>query len=213
MRFALGDYAGAETAWRRLVTNNPSSARTHSQLGSLYLCLEANAPFKIDSAEAHLRRAAELNREETGPLLHLGEAALIRRDLAAADRYFSQVLATYANSTEARFYTGYIALKRGNAERAQAEFNRATASTNSPPARGEAAGGVASASDAKHGTAPAGVAAEGDTKRGAAPLTLKSGRCDQLHALATAPAAAGGRMLERYRRLDSLLSTARSRLR
>ncbi|HVS60977.1 MAG TPA: FG-GAP-like repeat-containing protein [Gemmatimonadaceae bacterium] len=195
MRFALGDFAAAEGAWRRLIARNPSSARTHSQLGSLYLCLDANAPFQLDSAETHLRLAYEINKEETGPLLHLGEAALVRGDLVTAGRYFNEVLGSHAKSAEARFYVGYIALKGADTVRAQTEFSRATSATAPPPA--------------------AGVPGEGDTKHGAAPLTQRTERCDQLRALATAPRAASPvvEMFHRYRRLDSFLSVARSRFR
>jgi hypothetical protein len=105
------------------------------------------------------------------------------------------VLGSHAKSAEARFYVGYIALKRADTVRAQTEFNRATSPTAPPPA--------------------AGVPGEGDTKHGAAPLAQRTERCDQLRALATAPRAASPavEMFHRYRRLDSLLSVARSRRR
>jgi tetratricopeptide (TPR) repeat protein len=195
MRFALGDFAAAERAWRHLIARNPSSARTHSQLGSLYLCLDAKAPFQPDSAETHLRRAYEINKEETGPLLHLGEVALVRNDRVEAGRYFNEVLGSHAKSAEARFYVGYIALKGADTVRAQTEFSRATSATAPPPA--------------------AGLPGEGDTKHGAAPLMQRTERCDQLRTLATAPRTASPtvEMLRRYRRLDSLLSVARSRIR
>ena len=148
-----------------------------------------------EDRETHLRQAYEINKEETGPLLHLGEAALIRGDLVSAGRYFNDVLGSHAKSAEARFYVGYIALKGADTARAQTEFSRATSATAPPPA--------------------AGLPGEGDTKLGAAPLMQRTDRCDQLRALATAPRAASPavEMFHHYRRLDSLLSVARSRFR
>jgi len=192
MRFALGDFAAAEGAWRRLIALNSSSARTHSQLGSLYLCLDTNAPFHLDSAEAHLRRAHEINGEETGPLLHLGEAALIRGDLAAASRHFNEVLGSHARSPEAHFYAGYIAWKNGDKAGSQSEFRLAAA------------------------TAPLSVTAvpgEGDTKSGSAPMRAQRLRCGQLEALTDGLRGTGGstEMTARYSTLDGLLINARKR--
>ncbi len=193
MRLALGDFDGAARAWRHLAAVNASSARAHSQLGRLYSCLETGAPSNLDSAEAHLSRAHEINKEENGPLVRLGEVALMRGDLAPARRYFGTVLRTHEANVPARFYVGYIALKGADTVRAQTEFSRATSAIAPPPA--------------------AGVPGEGDTKHGAAPLTQRTERCDQLRAIATAPRAASPavEMFHRYRRLDSLLSVARSR--
>jgi tetratricopeptide (TPR) repeat protein len=205
MRFALGDFAAAARSWRHLIAVNPLSARTQSQLGRLYLCLDADAPLQLDSAEAHLRRAHEINKEETGPLLHLGEAALVRGDTAAARRYFETVMATHATSVPAHFYSGYLAWRSGNSALAQQEFARAVAAMSArPPAAGMA--GVAGV---------AGVAGEGDTKRGAVPMRAEAGRCDQLRMLSEdLPAADPAReMADRYRRLDGLLTTGRRRVR
>jgi tetratricopeptide (TPR) repeat protein len=190
MRFALGDFAAAESAWRRLIARNPSSARTHSQLGSLYLCLDANAPFRLDSAEAHLHLAHEINGEETGPLLHLGEAALIRGNLATATRYFNEVLGSHAKSAEAHFYAGYIAWKSGDMAAARAAFRLAA---SAPP------------------PATAGVPGEGDTRSGSSPMRAEQLRCNQFAALTAGLANADIRreLTVRYRKLDGLLINAR----
>jgi enediyne biosynthesis protein E4 len=196
MRFALGDFAAAEGAWRRLIARNPSSARTHSQLGSLFLCLDANAPFQLDSAETHLRRAYEINKEETGPLLHLGEAALVRGDLVTAGRYFNEVLGSHAKSAEAHFYAGYIAWKGGDTAGAREAFRLAVAASAArPPA--------------------AGVPGEGDTKSGSTPMHAERLRCNQLAALTDGLRGAdvGREMTVRYHTLDGLLINARHRKR
>lgn len=191
MRLALGDFPEAERAWRLLATTDSSSARAHSQLGTLFLCLDAGAPFQLDSAEAHFNRTHQLNKEETGPLVHLGEAALIRGDTAGAARYFRQVLGSHRTSPAARFYTGYLAWMRGDLATARSHYQGATAAADSAPPPAAA------------------VPGEGDT-RGGGPLTSLPSRCDQFRQLHASLSSEPG-MAERYRRLDRLLQTTRRR--
>jgi tetratricopeptide (TPR) repeat protein len=192
MRLALGDFTGAARAWRILVSVNPSSARTQSQLGALYMCLDPGAPFQLDSAERHLRRAHEINKEETGPLLRLGEVALMRVDAEAARRFFETVLATDAANGPAHFYAGYIAWKSNNAMVARQEFRRAA-----PTA----------------GASMAAVPGEGDTKRGSTPLDSDEGRCGELRAPSRGiqPTDDEREMAKRYAALGRLLRSARER--
>ena len=191
MLLELGDFQGAATAWRRLLAVNVSSARTHSQLGALFQCLDPGAPFQLDSAELHLRRAHEINKEENGPLLRLGEVALLRNDRASARRTFETVLATHPSNVPARFYSGYLALLEGDSIRARAALQRATSVAPS--------------------AAPI-VANEGDTKKGAAPLRGSAERCSELRRLAEHPRAVDARgVAAAYRDLDRLLSVSRSR--
>jgi len=197
LRSELGDFTGAARAWRHLLTVNPASARTHSQLGRLHLCLDPGAPFQLDSAAAHLRRAHEINQEQIGPLLQLGEVALMRGDLPSARRYFATVLATHAESPQAHFYAGYIAWTEKDLPRAREAFRRATASSANAPVPAAA------------------VPGEGDTKRGSTPLRNDGGRCNQLRALAERPRVRGvdEEMPDRYREVDALLLLARRRAR
>ncbi|HEX5071914.1 MAG TPA: FG-GAP-like repeat-containing protein [Gemmatimonadaceae bacterium] len=192
MRLELGDFAGAAANWRHLVSVNPASARTHSQLGTLFQCLDPAAPFQLDSAEWHLRRAHELNMEETGPLLRLGEVALLRGDVSIARRHFAAVLATHPGNPAARFYSGYLG--RGTDRVAGVEkFHEATRTAPAVPIPG--------------------ASSEGDTKRGAAPLRRDGERCNQLRALAEDSLAVGHRdRLTAYNELDALLKVARARI-
>jgi tetratricopeptide (TPR) repeat protein len=190
MRLALGDYGAAERAWRHLLDVDPSSARAHSQLGGLFLCLDEGAPFRLDSAEAHLTLAHQINREETGPLLHLGEAAMIRGDAPAAKGYFQDVLGSHRSSSAALFYVGYLAWKAGDSGQARSAWDAAVQAAGSAPP-------------------PAGVPGEGDT-RGGKPMTNRPTSCSQFHQLIDhldQPPAMEGR----YARLDSLLRAARRR--
>lgn len=196
MRLDLGDFAGAARAWKTLAAANPSSARAHSELGSLYLCLDAGAPFQLDSAERHLERAHEINKEETGPLVRLGEVALMRGNLAAAKHHFDAVLVTHAGNGAARFYAGYVEWKNGNTALAQQQFARSVAAVAS-------------------GTPVAQAPGEGDTRRGMAPLVAENQRCAELRTLTERlrTAVPERDMVNRYRELDRVLSIRRARAR
>jgi len=194
MQLALGAYADAAAIWRRLIAVDPNSGRAPSQMGALFLCLDPGAPLWPDSAEAYFRRAHELNREETGPVLHLGESALVRGNLAKARQYFETVLATHASSVPAHFYLGYLAQKRGDDAGAAREFAQAQALPTA--------------------AAVAGATNEGDTKGGVS-MRERLPHCDALRQLAEERASGDARatMRDRYRRLDSLLTAARARAR
>jgi tetratricopeptide (TPR) repeat protein len=193
MRFSLGEFGEAVRAWRRLVAVDPNSGRTHSQLGALFLCLDADAPFSLDSASAHLRLADRINREQTAPRLHLGEVALIRGDLLAARGLFEDVLRTNAQSRQALFYSGYIAWHRGDGAAARAAYVRAVGATEATPAVG-------------------GFSAEGDTKAGGA-LGQQHVRCDELRVASSSASSVDPdrSMAADYRKLDHLLARFRAR--
>lgn len=189
MRLDLGDFAGAARAWNTLTAINPSSARAHSELGLLYTCLDTGAPYHLDSARQHLERAHEINKEETGPLLRLGEVALLRGDLDGAKHNFQQVLITHATDASARFYAGYVDWKKGNTTVAQQEFTLAVAAS-------------------KGGMPVAPASSEGDTKRHNV-LVAENERCGELRALTKQLRTADPKrdMLQRYHELDTMLSS------
>ena len=168
MELELGNYAAADSAWQQLVKVNPGSARTHSRLGDLYACPDPGAPWDLARAEHEFARAAALNREETGPLLRLGEVALLGGHWADALRYFDAVIGSHSRSVEAHFLKGYVAWKQGKTELAQTQYRAAEALAASQPVQ----------------HAPA----EGDTKHGTAPLVSRPTRCrlfsDQLEPFA-----------------------------
>ncbi|HET8654605.1 MAG TPA: tetratricopeptide repeat protein [Longimicrobiaceae bacterium] len=122
----LGRYTEAERAWSRLVEVNPRSDRGYGRLGELYLCTPDETWRDLPRAEALFQRALHVNREQTGPLLRLGEVALLRGDGAAAARYFSAVLGSNAESATASYFAGYLAWEAGDMTAAAAHFRRAT---------------------------------------------------------------------------------------
>lgn len=158
MELELGNYGAAEIAWRRLLDINPGSARTHSRLGDLYACPDSGAPWDLARADQELNRAAALNREETGPLLRLGEVALLRGDLGAARARFDAVIVTHPRSIEAHYLEGYVAWKRGQRDRAAQLYQSAQTLAAAPQAVQAAP-------------------SEGDTKRGMTPLVVRTPRC------------------------------------
>ena len=192
MQVELGHYLEALAAWQRLVQVNPASARGHSRLGDLYLCADPGAPRDLSRSEAEFRRAAEINREETGPLLRLGELALIRGDRVGAKSYLDAVIGSHAGSVEAHWLKGYLAWKQARPEDAAALLRQS----------------VVLAHRSQIVAQPSG---EGDTKSGQAPAAAKSARCQvfetQVEQLRTADSTeVGSQMSELYHALDLRLA-------
>jgi tetratricopeptide (TPR) repeat protein len=121
----LDNFKGAETAWKRLVQINPNSSRAHFQLGDLYLTINQKGLFNIDSAETEFKQAMAINKEETAPLLRLGQIALIRNYLSDAKNLFEAVTASNFKSVEAYFLNGYVSWKTGDRQKALNLLKRA----------------------------------------------------------------------------------------
>jgi tetratricopeptide (TPR) repeat protein len=165
MEFDLGRFAAAETAWKQMIEIDPTSARAHAQLGTLYFCVGEGQMLQPEKAVAELERAATINREETGPLLSLGEIALVQGDLERAHELFDAVIGSNYSSVEAHFYRGYLSWKSG--------------------AVAEAADLLAAAVRHAQPSAPEGdVAGEGDTRAGSAPMVRTPSRCGAMRARA-----------------------------
>lgn len=107
------DPQAARAAFERLVEANPSSARGHLALGALLASPDPREPMDLAQAEAHLRRAHEINGEETGPVVRLGEVALVSGRDAEARQWFESALRTNPKSVEAAFLAGYLGWEAG----------------------------------------------------------------------------------------------------
>ncbi|NIM50576.1 MAG: tetratricopeptide repeat protein [Gemmatimonadales bacterium] len=198
MYLTLGQFVDAERTWKRLVEVNPMSARAHSRLGDLHLCLEEGAPFDLSAAQADFERALQIYKEETGPVLRLGQIALLRGDLAGARAHFDAVVGSNFRSVEAYFLQGFIAWHEGDQGKASTLLARA-------------------AQYARPVESESGVAGEGDTKAGASPMVVQQARCrlfqphvEDLGQLEESDIPA--QLDRRYRRVRGLLGQVRRKL-
>jgi tetratricopeptide (TPR) repeat protein len=120
-----GEDAIAREAFDRLITVNPSSARGHLALGSLLASPAPDRPLALDAAEREFQRAHAINGEETGPVLRLGEIALVRGDEAQARRWLESALRTNPKCVEAAFLLGFLRFRARDLDGARQEVARA----------------------------------------------------------------------------------------
>ncbi len=156
-----GKYEKAEAAWLELSRIDPSSARAYSQLGTLYFCIDDTSYFNLPAARQAFERALSINKEETGPLLRLGQIALLDGDDSTASYYFDAVRVSNHKSREAYFYAGYLFWKNGNLNNATDLFRQAVAISKSENQND-------------------GVIGEGDTKDGIS-LVSEHASCPFIH--------------------------------
>lgn len=114
-----GRPADARAAFLRLVAVNPQSARGHLALGSLLASPDAAEPIDLPAAEKHLRLAHEINGEETGPVVRLGEVLLVMGREDEAVQWFESALRTNPRCVEAAFLGGYVEWERGSDDTAR----------------------------------------------------------------------------------------------
>lgn len=140
--FELGRYGEAADTWRRLVETNPTqSSRAHAQLGMLHSCGAPGTPFDLTLAERELHLALAINKEESGPVIKLGEVALLRGDRRQALEYLSAGRNLNFKSVQAHYLIGYLKWAAGDAAGAHAELKQAAefalAAKPPPEASGE----------------------------------------------------------------------------
>ncbi|MDX1617404.1 MAG: tetratricopeptide repeat protein [Balneolaceae bacterium] len=153
-----GRFEEAEQSWKKLARVNPSSARAHSQLGTLYSCWDAANPlYDLDRAGRHFEEAARLNREETGPLLQLAKIDMANGDWGRAERKLKDVISSNFRSAEALFLMGYIEWTRENSAESDSLLHRSVSIVK--------------------GTAKEKNVGEGDTEKGSSPLWAGRFRC------------------------------------
>jgi predicted negative regulator of RcsB-dependent stress response len=190
-----GRPAEAREQLRRLVAVNPHSARAHLALGALLASPAAGAAADLDGAEAHLRRAHDINGEETGPLVRLGEVLIVRGATGEARRRLEDASRTNPKSVDAPFLAGYLCWEAGE--------------------RAAAAEALARAGAAARTQAPIqGVLGEGDRKA-APPLASPLGRtlfgdlaAEAVRSLAGAPSGTATRAAG----LDAVYAPVRTRV-
>jgi tetratricopeptide (TPR) repeat protein len=110
---AQGRMTEALVQLQELTRLNPQSHRGFAQWGTLR-ALSAASDADLAAAEKALERAHELNPEETGALLSLGEVALLRGDLGKAERCLANACRTNPKAVGGFFLRAYIAWKQGD---------------------------------------------------------------------------------------------------
>ncbi|MHC4992842.1 MAG: tetratricopeptide repeat protein, partial [Planctomycetota bacterium] len=121
---AVGDTDGAVAQLEALLRLEPRSHRGLRRLGVLHASV-AKTRADLKEAMSLLDRALEINREETGVLLAMGEIDLILRDLDQADQHLEWACRTNPRAVSGFYLRGYVAWKRGEDETAREMLRRA----------------------------------------------------------------------------------------
>lgn len=127
---ALGEFEAAMAELDIMRRSSPGSHRAHKQWGVLR-AVTAESAADLEAAGQALERALEINQEETGTLLVLGEIALLQGDAALADERLALATRTNPKAVGGFFLRSYIAWRGGRAEDAGRHLEAALA------ARGE----------------------------------------------------------------------------
>ncbi len=131
----LGSFREALSCWEMLLRVNPASSRAWLQTGYVRLMPAAAGIYDPGRAADAFRRAHELNREESGPLILWGESALAGGQLDAARELFDIAVRMNDQATEAYLLGAYIRWVSGEEDPAR-ELLLAAASTlvgSAPP--------------------------------------------------------------------------------
>jgi len=100
-----------------LMEINPMSHRAFKQWGVMR-AMTARSSQDLEAANRALERSLEINKEETGAIMVLGELALVQGDDDLARQRFEWNTGTNPRSTGGFFLQGYLAWKRGDSEAA-----------------------------------------------------------------------------------------------
>jgi len=133
----LGHYRQARESWQQLLGVNPSSSRAWVQIGILHTIPSADPSYDLDAAVSAFEQAHRINREESRPLVLLGEALLALGKLEAAQTHLTSAYRMNPRATSALYLSAYIHWKQGDAIRANQLLERAYGSLEAPePVRG-----------------------------------------------------------------------------
>ena len=108
----------------KLMEINPLSHRAYKQWGIMQ-AMTAESPEDLEAANQALQRSLEINKEETGTNLVLGQIALMRGDEAEAKQNFEWNTGTNPRSTGGFYLQGYLAWKRGDSDASAAFLEKA----------------------------------------------------------------------------------------
>lgn len=137
VEFVLRRHAEALDLLRTLASLDPHETKARLLAAAIRLDPSPWAPFDLAEARALLAEALEINREESGPYLLEGKAALLAGDLAVAAERLETALRWNPRFADALNLLGVIALWRGDLARASDLLSRAAeAARGAPPAAG-----------------------------------------------------------------------------
>lgn len=159
-REEVAQYREAIVAFEALVKTNPVSARGHLALGALVSSPDASEVANLTRAETHFRRAHEINGEETGTMVRLGEILILRGDFAQARHWLDSAAGTNPKSADAAFLSGYLRWEDGDLTGAAALYARAVKAVKTEaPVQGVLGEGDRKAAPAPGSLEPARIAA------------------------------------------------------
>jgi enediyne biosynthesis protein E4 len=115
---AQGRTDQALSEYETLTRINARSHRGFTAWGTLR-AMTAKSDSELAAAEQSLERAHQLNPEETGALLVLGEVALLRGAMSIAEERLKAACQTNARSVGGLFLLGYIAWRKGDSSAAR----------------------------------------------------------------------------------------------
>jgi tetratricopeptide (TPR) repeat protein len=108
----------------KLMEINPMSHRAYKQWG-IMRAMTAESPDDLEAANRALERSHEINKEETGTVLVLGQIALMRGDEELAKQNLEWNTGTNPRSTGGYYLQAYLAWKRGDREASVAFLEQA----------------------------------------------------------------------------------------
>lgn len=121
----IGEYVEAAATFRKMIELNSQSSRARSQLGITLSMLAPGAPVDFADARDAFLGSVEINREEAGPFLRLGQLELNQGRVEEALKHF-QVAAGFG-SPEGNFWVGYTYFVQGRNQDAATFLARALA--------------------------------------------------------------------------------------
>ena len=123
--FELGEYQRALDHWEALLAVNPMAARAHVQLGTLRTCSGVGEFFDLSTARIHMRKAYELNLEETGAIMRLGEIEFALGNLDEAESLLEATRNTNPRAASAHYLCAYLEWTHGDEVAARASLELA----------------------------------------------------------------------------------------
>lgn len=114
--FELDRFQEALGYLKRLVEVNPMSNRGNLQMGAILAYPQAGDTFDLAAAEAALNRAFEINQEESGSILRLGELALVKGEDGRAFELLALANQSNFRAVEGYYLRAYVRWKEGRRE-------------------------------------------------------------------------------------------------